>query len=200
MPAMDDPGLPAAHIVAEQPRGALAELSVPTPRPASLCREYARRIDPWWGFAFAGFLWVVMVNAMMLVATIKLCDALGYEDRSTDAKVLGDAMFVAGLAISVSTFIVWRRHRLGTKERMIREGELLEVAVVGKPFTLRRKTQTMVVLEGERVEMRCVFNRWFSPNTGDTIEVLYHPTVSHLLAFGRHGDMYSGHVRASRRR
>ncbi len=178
----------------------IEELSVPTPRPDPLCREYARRIDPWWGFAFAGFLWIVMANAMTLVATIKLCDALGYEDQSSGAKALGGALQIVGLSLSVVTFILWRSHRLGTKERMIREGELLEVAVVGKPFMLGNRTKTMVALEGEDVEMRCVFNRWFSPDTGDTIEVLFHPAINHLLAFGRHGEMYSGHVRESRPR
>ncbi|HET9991746.1 MAG TPA: hypothetical protein VFQ65_24625 [Kofleriaceae bacterium] len=171
----------------------LEELAVATPRDAALCKRYARRMDPWWGFVIAGAIWVVCTLAISVLATIKLGETLGYADGSTGAKVLSMILLVAGAAIAIVTFRSWRRRRLALKEKLVREGALLDMEVTGRPWGDGKTT--VVDLEGADRSLRCAFNRWFLPGKGETIKVLHHPQVSHVVAFGRSGAMYSGHVR-----
>jgi len=174
----------------------LEELSVATPRSEALSKRYARRMDPWWGFVIAGAIWVVCTLVISSLATMKIGDALGYEDGSTGAQILSLSLLGAGAGLAVVTFVWWRRRRLASKEKLVRDGKLLEMEVTGRPFQLGgSRTRTAVDLEGPDRSLRCVFNRWFLPGKGETIHVLHHPEVSHVVAFGRSGAMYSGHVR-----
>jgi hypothetical protein len=127
---------------------------------------------------------------------IKIGTSLGYADASPEAKRLSLILLPLGLATGVSTFVWWRRRRLATKEKLVRDGDLIEVEVTGRPFQLGGwKTRTAVDLAGDDRQLRCVFNRWFLPSTGDTIKLLHHREVPHVVAFGRSGNMFSGDVR-----
>jgi hypothetical protein len=176
---------------------ALDELSIPAPRPDPLCRRYARKMDPWWGFVLAGVIWFACAMSMVTLAGIKLTSALGYADGSPETRRLSLIVEVAGLAATIGLFVWWRRRRLATKETLVREGDLVEVTVTGRPLQLS-KTRTVVDFDGDDRELRCVFNRWFLPRTGETVTILHHPRVPHLVAFGSSGGMFSGHVRSGR--
>ena len=173
----------------------LQELSVDAPRPVPLARRYARKLDPWWGFVVAGVVWFVVVLVLTILAAIEVGEALGYADASTGAQVLTVIALVAGLTIGIAGFTWWRRRRLATKARLVRDGDLIEVEVTGRPFRLTGwKTRTTVDLAGHDRTLRCVFNRWFLPTPGDTITVLHHRSTHHIVAFDRAGAMFSGHV------
>ena len=173
----------------------LEELSVATPRSDGLCKRYARRMDPWWGFVIAGAIWAVCSLTVVSLAMMKIGTALDYQDGSHEMKVLSAIMMPAGAVLAIVLFQLWRRRRLATKEKLVRDGALVEMEVSGRPFQLGgSKTRTAVDLVGEDRSMRCVFNRWFLPTTGETIKVLHHRAVPHVVAFGRSGAMYSGHV------
>ncbi len=177
----------------------LDELSVPAPRPEPICRRYARKMDPWWGFVLAGVIWFVCAMSMVTVAGIELTSSLGYEAGSLETRRLSLLIEIAGLVVTIGLFVWWRRRRIATKETLVREGDLVEVTVTGKPFQLAgTKTRTVVDLDGDDRQLRCVFNRWFLPRTGEVITILHHPGVPHLVAFGSTGGMYSGHVRSGR--
>ena len=174
----------------------LDELSIPVPRPEPLCKRYARRLDPWWGFVVAGTIWTVVAMVVTMLAMMKVSDRLGYEDGSRGAQVLAVISLVGAATFTIVTFRWWRTRRLASKATLIREGALRVMTVTGRPFRLGRSTSTAVDLEGGDRTLRCVFNRWFAPLTGETIKVLHHPAVPHLIAFDRTGSMYSGHVRS----
>lgn len=174
----------------------LEELSIATPRADAVCKRYARRMDPWWGFVIAGVIWWVCVMSMTTVAMIKISDSLGYAAGSSGAKKLSMIALPIAFALTIFGFVWWRRRRLGTKEKLVRDGDLVDVEVTGRPFQLGgSKTRTAVDLVGADRELRCVFNRWFLPAKGDTIKLLNHRGVAHVVAFDRDGAMYSGHVR-----
>ena len=170
---------------------ALEELSVPRPRPEALAKRYARRMDPWWGFVLAGVIWTICGFAMTMVLMLKITERLGLEAGSHGAQAAAIIGLLGGGAAIFFTFRWWRRSRLADKALLVRDGELIEVAVTGKPLRLT-STKTTVDLEGGKRRLRCVFNRWFSPSTGDTFKLLHHRGVAHVVAFDRGGDMYSG--------
>lgn len=175
----------------------LEELADDVPRPAQVAKRYARRLDPWWGFVIAGIIWAVCAQAIIAIVGIKVNSALGYEDASTGARVVMMTGLVVGGVLAIAGFIWWRRRRLAVKELLVREGDLLDADVTGRPFQLGGwKTRTAVDLECDDRALRCVFNRWFLPTPGDTIKLLHHPDVPHVVAFDRSGRMFSGHVRS----
>jgi hypothetical protein len=173
----------------------LEELSVAVPRSDALCKRYARKMDPWWGFVLAGAIWAVCALTIVTLAMMKIGGALGYEDGSHGAKMLSAFMMPIGAILAILAFRWWRHRRLAAKEKLVRDGALVEMEVTGRPFQLGgSKTRTAVDLVGDDRAMRCVFNRWFLPSTGETLSVLHHRDVPHVVAFGRSGAMYSGHV------
>jgi hypothetical protein len=174
---------------------ALEELSVATPRPEALCRRYARRMDPWWGFALAAAMWTICSLTVVSLVDMKLNDAFGFADGSTNAKILTLALLVVGGVAAVQAFRWWRQRRLAGKERLVREGELVDVVVVKRASSLVSGKSTTVELEGADRALRCEFNVWFLPSEGETIKLLHHRGLDHVVAFGRFGAMYSGHVR-----
>ena len=62
---------------------ALEELSVATPRPEALCRRYARKMDPWWGFALAAAIWTICSLTVVSLVGMKLNQVFGFADGST---------------------------------------------------------------------------------------------------------------------
>lgn len=170
---------------------AFEELSVPKPRPPELCRRYARKLDPWWGFIIAGVIWTIYGMALSVVLMIQIMGRLNIEDGSSSARIASIVTLVVGGAAVFLSFRWWRLARLREKELLVREGDLLEMEVVGRPFQIS-KYRTTVDLAGSKRELRCAFNKWFSPR--GTLYVLHQPMVPHVVAFDRDGGIAQGHV------
>jgi hypothetical protein len=174
---------------------ALEELSVATPRPERLSRRYARKMDPWWGFGIAAAIWTICSMTVVSLVGLELNQAFGFADGSTNAKILTLALLALGGVGAVQVFRWWRQRRLASKERLVRDGELLEVVVTKRDSKVVSGKSTIVELEGADRTLRCEFNVWFLPGKGETIKLLHHRDLDHVVAFGRSGAMYSGHVR-----
>lgn len=175
---------------------ALEELSVATPRPDALCRRYARKMDPWWGFTIAAAIWTVCSLTVVSLVVMELNPVFGFEDGSTGAKVLTLVLMLTGGFAAFQVFTWWRRRRLASKEALVRDGEMIEAFVLSRDIAAVSRKSTVVELETADRTLRCEFNLWFVPTKGETIKVLHHRGGSHVLAFGRSGAMYSGHVRS----
>jgi hypothetical protein len=171
---------------------ALDDLSVPVPRPQAVAQRYARQLDPWWGFVLAGAIWAVCTLVVSSLAMMKLGEALDIADGSTGAQVMTLVSLVVFATTGVIVFRWWRRHRLGRKEALLRDGDRLEVHV-GRLWSFSR-TKTVVELQAADRNLRCAFNRWFLPSNGSTITVIHHPGTSDIVAFDGSGSIYAGHV------
>ncbi len=173
----------------------LDELSVKAPRPAALYGRYARRLDPWWGFVIAAWVWATGALVVQVLALIAILRAFGLRDGSPGARVVALVLFLAVGALTIASFRWWRRHRLASKAALIRDGELVEVQVTARPFeAFGWKSRTALELVGANRRLRCVFNRWFLPTVGQPIMLLHHRALAHVVAFGPSGAMYAGHV------
>ncbi|MEP6864121.1 MAG: hypothetical protein ABJE66_26080 [Deltaproteobacteria bacterium] len=176
---------------------ALEQLSVTAPRPEPLCGRYARKMDPWWGFVIAAAIWTVCSMTVVSLVGIEMNQVFGFADGSTGAKILTLALLATGGVAAVQAFRWWRHRRLASKVKLLRDGELVDVVVVTRDAAVVSRTSTIVELEGADRTLRCEFNVWFLPGEGETIKVLHHRELDHVVAFGRSGALYSGHVRRS---
>jgi hypothetical protein len=152
-------------------------------------------MDPWWGFAIAAAIWTICSMTVVALVGIELNQAFGFADGSTNAKILTLVLLAVGGVAAVQTFRWWRRRWLAGKERLVREGELVDVVVMKRDSKVVSGKSTTVELEGADRALRCEFNVWFLPSEGETIKLLHHRGLDHAVAFGRSGAMYSGHVR-----
>jgi len=177
---------------------ALAELDVPPPRPDALCQRYARRMDPWWGFAIAAALITLFAVVITSVLAIKLMGWLGIRDGSTGAKIVSGGILVVGTVAARQVFRRWRRRRLAVKRRLVRDGVIHEVRVAASRRELlpsgTRQFSAIVRVVGPQVDEDVGFNLWFSPPVGTTIRVLHEPGLRPVVAFDAAGRMYNGLV------
>ena len=171
----------------------LDELDVPTPRPEALCKRYANRMDPWWGYAFAAGLLAIFGGVIGVLALIWLGPVLGIVEKSTAAKVAGIVALVLGELLAYVVFVKWRRRRMSQKLALVRDGRIIEARVTNKRVDLQ-KYSNIVALQYGRVELTCGFNVWFGPNEGTTIKVLAKDDLTPVLAFSDRGRMYNGVV------
>jgi hypothetical protein len=170
----------------------LEELSVAKPRPAGVCMRLARRLDPAWGFVVAGLIWAVLALSIATVVLMQVIRVLDLADGSTGSRIASLIVLPLGAVAGFYAFRHWRRARLRGKEMLLRDGALVEATVLKRSGDLE---ETEVKLLAKDRELRCVFHRWFAPAEGSSIRLIHHPATAHVVAFDRHGAMYSGHVR-----
>lgn len=168
-----------------------------TPRPADVCDGFVRRMDPWWGYVFAGALLTLGCLVVSVVALIWITPMLGIEPKTTAAQIASIIALLGGLALAYVIFTRWRRTRTGRKRALIRDGTLARATVIERSMAVEKgRTDIDLAVEGGPI-VQCAFNVWFSPRAGSSIRVLWLPLDSapHILAFDEAGRMYSGHIK-----
>lgn len=115
----------------------------PVPRPADLCRRYARKIDSIFGFIVYGLLWVFVSNVAALLGLL-LGAAIVGDQPGVVGQTVVTGLGIGGFVGAWVLFALWVRRRIGPARRLIRDGSFADAQVVavqhkrirGAPFTL----------------------------------------------------------------
>jgi len=161
----------------------LAELDTTTPRSEKECRRFARRIDPWWRNVG------VLAGCGPLLAFVPV-DSLA-------AKLAALWAFVVIELYALRAHVRWRRRRFKLVHDLIRNGQVFDMVIVARghsadniiAFQMRHGGPTLV----------CGFDRIpdnVELKPGTTMEVLWSPPVSPVLACDDRGRVHVGHMHA----
>jgi hypothetical protein len=116
--------------------------AIPVPRPAALCRRFARRIDSIWGFIAYGILWFCCACGVATLGLLAGAMIVGHVPEPLGVAVVV-LCWVGSFVGSWVPFVRWVRRRRSTAERLFREGTVLDARVEevhhlwmrGAPFT-----------------------------------------------------------------
>lgn len=156
----------------------------PVPRPAALCRRFARKLDSIFGFVAYGILWFC-VSCLSATVGLFLGIAIVGDPPSLAEKILVGGMWVAGFVGAWVLFALWVRRRIGPARRLFRDGTFAEATVEsvrhmsmrGAPFT--RATLTL----GDRRIGLSMGGHPRELHEGATITVLVVPDYGYCATF-----------------
>ena len=120
----------------------------PVPRPAALCRRFARKVDSILGFIAYGALWL-FVSSLPATLGLLLGIAIVGDHPGVAGKVFVAGMWIAGFVGAWVLFALWVRRRIGPARRLFRDGTFADakvesvrrMSIRGAPFT--RATLTL---------------------------------------------------------
>jgi hypothetical protein len=162
--------------------------STPTPRPAAMCRRYARRIDSIFGFVVYGLLWFFVACGMATAALFLGIWIVGPQPGPvgmTIVMVMWGSAFVGAWVL----FWLWVRRRLGPATLLFRDGTIVDATVQksrrlsmrGAPFT----HATVVWRDATRERSAGVSIGGHPPelDEGRTVPIMYVPDYGYCAAF-----------------
>ena len=189
--------------------------STPAPRGDGLCKQFAPKVDPWWGFLVYGFAYAFLSIVMFMIGLLPaflIADAVGQPDAAW-ATALGVAMGFAAFGLSWWAFARWVKRRRLACHPLLRDGQLLTGTVVDKFAASAGKVVKRLALDFAaselggvkvyRVEVEHDGKRralevpvvGFRPALHTKMRVLFHPTAKHALVFDDKGKLQVASVK-----